>query len=128
MRTVSIILLTVIYPIATTGISLEEFYCCSKLKSVTVAFVDAPKEKCYKGNHKGNCYESRYEILKVSDKHLASISPKFSYNQIEALYPFNSLLQPVLPVGQALNSINGAHSPPYHSGIPIYIFNCVFRI
>ncbi len=71
MKTVALIILISIYSTAVVGFSLREFYCCGKLKSVSVTFSQDAKQKCSKGNGSG-CCGNKYQFFKVKDNHFAS--------------------------------------------------------
>lgn len=128
MKKNSAILIVLIYFISVSGIGLKEFYCCGKLKSVTIALIDNKEEKCSKGTHIEGCCKSKYQLLKVNDKHFASfysVLPfKISAEPLSYLISF----QPTIFSTCRIAVINGSHAPPIYPGVPIYKSNCVFRI
>lgn len=127
MKQVSLILLLTIYSLSIFGVSLKEFYCCGKLKSVSFAIADDSKDKCGKGDSKDGCCKTKYHFFKVKDKHLTSgelATPIKHYTDVVSFNPaYQSILLP-----QPVEIINGSHAPPLHTGVPIYISNCVFRV
>jgi hypothetical protein len=128
MKKSSIIILILIYSISISGVGLKEFYCCGKLRSVTIALTGNKEEKCNNGDNKDGCCKSKYQLLKVNDKHLASFYSVLPFkNNIEFLSSF-ILFQPIIFSTCQKAVIEGSPSPPVHSGVPIYLSNCVFRI
>lgn len=127
MKKIVLILLISIYSLSTFGVSLKEFYCCGKLKSVTVTLADDSKDKCGKGDNKDGCCKTKYQFFKVKDKHiatgeLATLAKHFTVN-VSFTPGYQSLLLP-----RQVAVINGSHAPPLYTGVPIYISNCVFRV
>ena len=123
-----IIFLLSIYALSSFGIGIKQFYCCGKLKSVSVVFDNFTKQGCDKGDGKDGCCKNKFQYFKVKDTHFAS-------NEVTAPFIFHS--DPHLPVGDiriefvALQNeiaVNNSHSPPRTITVPIYISNCVFRI
>src|SRR6476646_145851 len=72
MKKVALILLICIYSLATMGFSINQFYCCGKLRSIALTFSQDTQEKCAKGNEKSGCCQNKYQFFKVSDKHVTS--------------------------------------------------------
>jgi hypothetical protein len=65
MKRTALIFLLFMYASSTTGISVEGFYCCEKLKSVKVRLADYGKDK-------EGCCKLKYQTLKIRDTHLGS--------------------------------------------------------
>lgn len=127
MKKIVLILLICIYSLSTLGVSLKEFYCCGKLKSVTVALADDGKDKCGKGDNKGGCCKTKYQFFKVSDKHLTTSKITTPLKFYADIVSFNPISQSIFLPQQAV-IINGSHAPPLHRGVPAYISNCVFKV
>ena len=114
---------------ATFGVSLKQFYCCGKLKSVTFSVIaEDGKEKCVFGDKEG-CCKTKYHSFKVKDKHFSTEA----FKTPPATY--GTHLAAFIPAWQSLSFfpnqvviINGSHAPPLYSGVPAYISICVFRI
>ncbi len=128
MKKVVLILLICSYSLATMGFSLKEFYCCGKLKSVTLELTPNKKQICSKGNEKSGCCDNKYQFFKVKDNHLSGKAVDFPLNYFTDLDLFTSVVQSVSFVTQEIDVINGSNAPPLYTGVPIYITNCVFRI
>ncbi len=128
MKKPALILLLIIYSMTTFGVGLKEFYCCGKLKSVSVFIVDTGIANCSKGGLEDGCCKLKFKSFKVKDNHFASVLPEvpLKYN-VELLF-YSTIYEPFLFTSQQVDVINGSNSPPLHKGIPIYIFNRVFRI
>ena len=129
MKKVLTIFLLVIYSLSVYGIVLKEIYCCGKLKAVTVSFTVNEKHKCCKYHERNRCSKTKYHYFKAQDSHfgatvtLKSIQP---FTQIHFIA--SPLSQPSLCGFHHKAIVNGSHAPPLHSDIPIYIYNCVYRI
>ncbi len=127
MKKVALILLICGYTLATMGFSLKEFYCCGKLKSVTVELTPNRKQTCNKGDG-GGCCDNKYQFYKVKDNHLSGKALDIPLKYFTDLDLFTSEVQSISFVTQEISVINGSHAPPLYTGVPIYISNCVFRI
>ncbi len=128
MKKVAVILLISIYSLSTFGVSLKGFYCCGKLKSVTVALADEGKNNCNKGSNEKGCCKTKYQFFKVKDNHIATAELTAPVKCFNAPVSFNSFYQPLLFVTKHVETINSSNSPPLHQGIPLFIFNCVFKV
>ncbi len=128
MKRTAIIFLLTIYSLSTFGISLKEFYCCGKLKSISLALSFEGKEKCSKGDNKDGCCKTKYQYFKVKDNHLASAHVTTPLNYFTDLHLFTSSWQSISFIKEEVDIINASYAPPIHTGVPIYISNCVFRI
>jgi hypothetical protein len=113
---------------STYGVSLKEFYCCGKLKSVSVSLVNTEKARCNKGGLEDGCCKLKFKTLKVKDNHFASVDFEVPLIHSVELFSYNLSYQPLLLPAQEVDVINGSHAPPLHQAVPIYISNCVFRI
>ncbi len=128
MKKIVLILLICSYSLATMGFSLNEFYCCGKLKSVTIELSPNKKQTCSKGNEKSGCCDNKYQFYKVKDNHLSGKALDIPLKYFTDLDLFTSEVQSISFVTQEIDVINGSHAPPLYTGVPIYISNCVFRI
>lgn len=128
MKKVAHILLICIYLLATMGFSINQFYCCGKLRSIAVTFSQDTQQKCAKRNEKSGCCQNKYQFFKVSDKHVTSheISSRVTIN-ID-LHLFTLPFQHIIFSSQNITIANRSNAPPLHPEVPIYIYNCVFRI
>jgi hypothetical protein len=128
MKKVALIFLIIIYSMSAFGVAFKEFYCCGKLKSITVVLTDVKEDKCTKGESDDGCCKTTYQYLKVKDSHLvaADVTAPLSFS--------TDLHTPALPLQvfffttNHVDVINGSHAPPLHRDVPIYISNSVFRI
>lgn len=128
MKKFALILLICSYSLSTVGFSLKEFYCCGKFKSVAVALAPDTKQKCSKGDEKSGCCKTKYQYFKVKDNHLASAHVATPLNCFSELHTIVPSYQSISFVTLEIDVINGNHAPPLHTGVPIYLSNCVFRI
>ena len=128
MKKFVLILLISIYSLSTVGINLKEFYCCGKLKSVTLAIPNQEKKTCGKGDMKDDCCKTKVQSFKVKDSHLstAQLTPPAKY--FTDLQFVNTSWQPCGLAPLDIYLVNSSHAPPLYRGVPVYISNCVFRI
>ncbi len=95
MKKLALILLIITYSMSTFGVSLKEFYCCGKLKSVSVSLVDTGKAKCSKGGLEDGCCKLKFKTLKVKDNHFASVHPVLPLKYSVEFLSYNFSYQPV---------------------------------
>lgn len=127
MKKIALIFLICIYTLATMGFSITQFYCCGKVKAVSVAIIQPSQEKCDKGNDKSGCCKTKFQFFKVGENHFASnisISPDKYFSYLSLL----SYMKIIFPSFCKAETINKNHAPPLYCIVPAYIFNCVFRI
>ena len=128
MKKATLILLICIYSLATMGFSLKQFYCCGKLKSTTLSLVQEEKESCGKGNEKSGCCDNKYQFFKVKDNHIAADEVNSPVKHCVDLHLFTPSFQDISFVSQKTAIAYNSNAPPLRTGVPIYIYNCVFRI
>ena len=128
MKKLTAILLITIYSLSSFGISLKHFYCCGKLKSVTISLSHGGNAKCNKGNSESGCCKTKYQFFKVKDNHFATAQCTAPLKYQVDLITFYSYSQTTsfLPNEDAI--INSNHAPPLISGVPLYISNCIFTV
>jgi len=123
------ILFLLLYGLSVFGIGLKEIYCCGKLKTVTVVVTVNDKHKCNKNHEHKGCCQSKYHYFKVKDNHLSTVATPIAVKSSVEIHSFDlSLWQPCFNSFQPKSVVNGSHAPPLHNGIPIHIYNCVYRI
>jgi hypothetical protein len=126
MKRTALILLTAIYIVSCMGMSVNRFYCCGKLASVSYSL--GATENGDKSAKKDKCCDHQKQSLKVKDSHFSAAS--FSLNHpLSAIVPsFTSAVdEPVVSVLHTKIVYKG-NAPPGHSDIPIYTLNCAYRI
>ena len=128
MKRTAVILLVTLYSLSTFGVNLKEFYCCGKLKSVSLALSAEKTNKCSKGENDEACCKTKYQYFKVKDNHFASSHIAAPLNYFSDLHTTSAFYQFATLATQKIGVINGCHAPPLHSSVPIYISHCVFRI
>ena len=127
MKKASIILLISIYTLSTFGISLKEFYCCGKLKSVTITLQEYKNQKCGKDDDKSGCCKIKFKFYKVRDNHFATDILNSSVKHFSYLSSFTPYI-PISPFVKQAEIANSNHAPPLYNGVLAYISNCVFLI
>ena len=128
MKKVFTILLFLVYSLATFGIGLKGHYCCGKLKSFTVAIISTENHKCNKSDETNGCCKSKVQHTQINDDQVTAAEvqpPAKPYLELHSIPAICQLcLYNTLPVTVA----NNCNAPPLHLSIPIYIYNCVYRI
>ncbi|MFL5740625.1 MAG: HYC_CC_PP family protein [Flavisolibacter sp.] len=122
------ILLTLFYSLSVFGIGLKEIYCCGKLKTVTVSITVNEKHNCNKQHEPNGCCTTKYHYLKVQDSHLASTANSIANKSLIEIHAFTTWYQPSFHNIKYKAVIHSFHEPPLHYGVPIHIYNCVYRI
>jgi hypothetical protein len=128
VKKVIAILLLSIYAVSTLGLSLKRFYCCGKLKSVTVSVADDQQQK--RGNDDGmnDCCKTKYQFYKVKDNHVAADVINTPVLHFINLHLFTSSFEVLNYPSEEVYVAYQSNAPPLFHAVPDYIFNCVFRI
>jgi hypothetical protein len=128
MKKFAAILLISIYAVATMGFSMKEFYCCGKLKKVSLVVVDQ-KDKCNKGdNNSDGCCNNKYHYFKVKDNHVNAVTTEFTAAHFTSLHILSICFQNNIFSSQKPVIAYKSNAPPFHRSVPVYIANCVYRI
>ena len=128
MKKIALILLISIYSLSTLGIGIKQFYCCGKLKSTSISFVQDNKDKCGKGDEKGGCCKTKFQSLKVKDTYVVAGAITNPVKYFSEGIVFNPFFETIGLNKQLAVVSNPGHAPPVHHGAPLYIFHCVYRI
>lgn len=128
MKKAAAIFIICIYAISSLGFSVKEFYCCGKLKSVSLSLHADSGKACSNNESKDKCCQTKFQYIKVKSSHLASTILVNYANDFQPLLSFTPIhavkLAGVVPVIDS----NRSHAPPLHSGVAVYISNCVYLI
>lgn len=125
MKKIAQIFLLVIYTAAALGISVKGFYCCDTLRSVSVSLTGTREDNT---DTKDGCFKTKYQVLQVKDNHCApvlSAAPEAVYAEIAPL--FYSCIQTIIPGSEPVVT-HQSNPPPLLATIPVYLYDCVFRI
>ncbi len=128
MKKAATIFIICIYAMSFLGFSVKEFYCCGKLKSVTLSLGEKAAEKCNKDESKNSCCKTKVQYLKVKNSYLASAIAINASNYFHYLVPFTELNATTIVASVQEGEATRSHAPPLHPGIAVYISNCVYRI
>ena len=111
------------------GVRLKANYCCSKLKSITVTFSQAAIHLFSKDNKHNGCCKSQIKFINVKDSYIASTvslglekPPAGLHNTVVTLW---KSLPSNIPKKIFANS---GFEPRMHHGVPVYVYNCIYRI
>jgi hypothetical protein len=116
-----------IYSVSTLGLSLKSFYCCGKLKSVTVSVTQDQQQK-YAKNGMDDCCKTKYQFYKVKDNHVAADVVNTPVLHFFNLHLFTSPFEVIHYPSEEAYIAYQSNAPPLFHTVPDYIFNCVFRI
>lgn len=128
MKRLCVILLLCFYSLATMGFGLKQFYCCGKLKSVTLLLVHEAKDNCGKGDDKSGCCDHKYQFFKVKDNHVSACRADFPVKHFVDLPLYTPSFHDISFVSQKTTTAYKSNAPPIHRGNTIYLYHCVFRI
>jgi hypothetical protein len=122
-----VILFLTIYALSSFGFGVRQFYCCGKLKSTNISFIQETRKRCSNGDEINGCCKTTYKTFKVKDSHFAADG----INHLTKHFTDLHLIVPAFEVKALANEpksiANSSHAPPFYK-VPIYIFNCVYRI
>lgn len=129
MKKIALILLICIYTLSSFGIGVRQFYCCGKLKSTDIIYVQQEsKEKCGKGIAMGGCCQTKFKSLKVKDSHVAADAINTPVKHFTDLFLYTPSFEVAALTNQPMGVTNTSHAPPLHHGVAIYILHCTYRI
>lgn len=78
LKKILVILILMSYSIASLGVSLNYFYCCGKLK--TISFVETTKGKDCKGDFKKGCCKNKKVTVKLKTDQKTSDNVKANFD------------------------------------------------
>lgn len=126
MKKAVIILLLSIYALSSFGIGIKQFYCCGKLTTTHINFAHSNK---LIASDKKSCCQTIFQFLKVSDTHGAAADIAIPGNDFAVLDLFTPVYQSIAITSfQITGAANRSNAPPLHSGVPIFVFNCIYRL
>ena len=128
MKKIAIILLLGVYSLSTLGLSLKSFYCCGKLKSVTVTITQDQQQNCANNDGMSDCCKTKYQFFKVKDNHVAGDVVTTPALHFCYLHLFTSSFRIINYPSEKNEVANLSNAPPLHHTVPEYIFNRVFRV
>ncbi|WP_343670961.1 hypothetical protein [Chitinophaga sp.] len=128
MKRITAICLLLLYSLTLVGLGVKQFYCCGKLKEVSVGLAGATKHECeMEKEHKG-CCETAFKTLKVEDSHFSAAGvtvPSTFFFTLVNVQLSAWTAEPVTDLPYQLNCGNG---PPLHNIVPGYILHCIYRV
>jgi len=124
-----ILLVTFCYLLSVTGAKIDKFYCCGKLKKISIYFKPELSKSCNKKKGMKGCCQYAETFYKVKDTHQSALYTSapapFSTEIICDYSQYNYIITQY----QSLAKINYANGPPPLLSQPsIYIRNCNYRI
>ncbi|MEO6556116.1 MAG: hypothetical protein ABIN92_01270 [Ferruginibacter sp.] len=129
MKKISVISLLCLYALATMGFSMKEFYCCGKLKSISLTLADDGKAECNKGDsNTDGCCKNKFQYFKVKDNHVTAAQVIMPAQFSAVLDTCFLSFQGIAFCIQETKFTHQSHAPPLYNGVPVYLSNCVFVI
>jgi len=128
MKKLALTFLTAVYLLFTIGVAVNQFYCCSKLKSVSFFLSNNDQGTCKNETNNDECCKTKHHYLKVDDSHFASNAIFLAKKHCSILHVNFPIVEfNVPPIHQAFELYN-INAPPGITKTPVYVFNCNFRI
>jgi len=128
MKNITLLLLISVYTLSSLGIGMKQFYCCGKLKTTTISFIQQSNEKCGKGDKKNGCCKTKFKSLKITDNQISADKISNPGKHFTNLHLFTPTFEVTAITNEPLDIANPSHAPPAHQDIPVYLLNCNFRI
>ena len=128
MKKAALIFLVCIYAISIFGFGVKQFYCCGRLKSITISLIQDANLKYSKDNEKRGCCDNKYQFFKVKDNHITADQVGSLVKCYIDLHPYTPLFREITFASQKISVSYRSNAPPLHTGVPLYIYNCIFRI
>ncbi len=116
-----------IYALATMGFSLREFYCCGKLKTISITLANEGKNSGKEDSKSDRCCKNKYQYFKVKDNHVSAAHVCFPAKFISIQFISNYSPDIIFTSKKTVVAYRG-NAPPVYSNVPIYISNCVFLV
>ncbi|MEO7393478.1 MAG: hypothetical protein ABIU11_00970 [Chitinophagaceae bacterium] len=126
MKRILVIAILLSYSIASFGVSLTYFYCCGKLKTVSIAV--STEEKSSTSKSTKGCCENKSLTLKLKTDQKSSDQTKFQFTaplSKAILHTTNSTVAYIANIG----NVNSLFKRPPPGNLPSrQVLFCVFRI
>ncbi len=121
MKRFLLLSIAAIYLLSCTGMAVNSFYCCGKLKSVSLSEISLKHVK------NDGCCNTTSQIFKIKDQHLSSAVTSL-YAPLAAIIPSNYFFGLDLPTFQQPIQHSQNYSPPGNFAVAIHELNCTYRI
>ncbi|MEO8110480.1 MAG: hypothetical protein ABI594_10625 [Ginsengibacter sp.] len=128
MKKLAAISIILIYALATMGFSLKEFYCCGKLKTISITLANEEKSGSKDDSKSDHCCKNKYQYFKVKDNHVNAAHISFTAKHFTSPLPDYFSTEVITFPSQIISFDYRSNAPPLHGHVPIYISNCVFLI
>jgi hypothetical protein len=128
MKKLTLAILLFVYTLSSFGIGVKQFYCCGKLKTTSLSFVQGSKATCGNNNLMKGCCKTTFKTLKVRDNHIASAYIQYADKYFTSIHlsPSSLIISPL--IGEPVAVAGTSHAPPVLQGVSINILHCVYRI
>jgi hypothetical protein len=116
-----------IYMLSCTGIAMNSFYCCGRLASLSFTF-DSSDHNSEKSGKKNNCCKHEKQSFKIKDSHSYSASQTIDHPHPVIVSAASNWTNEIAFILFQPKLASSGNDPPDHPGVPIYTFNCTYRI
>ncbi len=127
MKRIVLLPIITLYFISISGITLNSFYCCNELQSVSVFQNNTQKDGCKDQQKLPGCCKNKVQYFKVTDNHYASNIININNTHFENILPFLPVLGYKISYQKILAIVN-SHGPPQGLLVPVYILHCSYLI
>ena len=128
MKRTAIILLLLVYLVSCVGIAVNKFYCCGKLKTVSLSATATNVANKISSAQKNPCCNHTSQTFKVKDQHVASATVVINSAPFVSLQKNYYSKVEVQSLSIKESSTILYHAPPNLSGNSIYNLYCNYRI
>ena len=128
MKRTAIIFVILVYLVSCLGIAVNKFYCCGKLKTVSLSATASNSENEIPSAKKTTCCNHTSQTFKVKDQHIASgVILTHSAPFVTLLKNYSSVVDVQSLSIKEISAIF-YNAPPTLSGTNIYSLYCNYRI
>ena len=128
MKRTAIILLLLVYLVSCVGIAVNKFYCCGKLKTVSLSATATNVANKISSAQKNPCCNHTSQTFKVKDQHVASATVVINSAPFVSLQKNYYSKVEVQSLSIKETSAIFYNAPPNLSGNSIYSLYCNYRI
>lgn len=128
MKKIALILLICMYTLSSFGVSVNQFYCCGKLKTTSLSFLHAVTEKCSNQKMMVGCCKTTFKSFQVKDSHVAALGINKMAKVFTDLHLYYSEINLTPLSSLSINTAYSGNAPPSRFNVPIYILYCAYLI
>lgn len=123
-----VIFLLLAYATSSLGVSIQNFYCCGKWKSVSIGINKISFDNCKEQNGTDGCCKTTLQYLKIKDSHLGAEGAKIPFFFFIGIPTTSFYCRDQIDLDPSKLLVEPIYSPPHIRHVTIYVKNRVFRI